>query len=287
MSHSAYVFDATQDNFQQGVIDNSHKVPVLVDFWADWCQPCKMLMPILDKLVNEYDGGFVLAKVNSDQQQELSARYQVRGIPNVKLFRNGEVVDEFTGVQPEENIRAMLEKHMPNEIDDMREQALALIRQGDMQGGRQRLLEAEQKDPRHVTVQVDLAHLDAEKGEYTAARDRLLALGMEGQAKPEVVALLAKLEFAAGAQDAPAVAELQQRIEADPKDSTARFQLASRCVLDGDYETALEQLLQLMIRDRKYNDDAGRRAMLQIFNMLGDDHPLSSSYRRKMFNAMH
>lgn len=287
MSTSPYIFDATLENFQQGVLDNSHKVPVLVDFWADWCQPCKMLMPILDKLVNEFDGKIVLAKVNSDQQAELSTRYQVRGIPNVKLFRNGQMVDEFTGVQTEDTIRAMIERHLPNELDDLRNQALAMIREGNMAGGHELLLEVEQKDPRHVLVQIDLAHLEAQKGDYEAARDRLLTLGSDSREKPEVVSLLAKMEFAAAAREAHDKQTLLEQIEADAKNSAARFQLASLCVMEGDYETALEQLLQILMRDRKYNDDAGRRAMLSIFAMLGGDHPLTATYRRKMFNAMH
>lgn len=287
MNESPYMFDATVDNFQQGVIENSTRVPVVVDFWADWCQPCKILMPILDKLVNEFDGGFVLAKVDSDAQQELSAQYGVRSIPTVKIFRNGEVVDEFTGVQAEETIRQLIQRHVPTATDKLRDQALAMIRQGDMDGGRQLLEQAAEKDPRHATVQIDLAHLDAEKGDYPAARERLMNLGMESRDRPEVTSLLARMEFATAAQQTADKQALLEKIEADAKNSAARYQLAAKCVMEGDYATALEQLLQILMRDRKYNDDAGRRAMLSIFAMLGDDHELTSSYRRKMFNAMH
>ena len=287
MSDSAYIFDATVENFQQGVIENSEKRPVVVDFWADWCQPCKMLMPILDKLVNEFDGGFVLAKVDSDAQQELSARYGVRSIPSVKIFRNGEVVDEFTGVQPEETIRSLIERHLPSEVDDMRNEAMAMIRQGDLPGGRERLEQAEKLDPDNASVQIDLAHLDAEKGDYSKAEQRLKKLPIADCEKPEVAGLLAKLEFALASENAEDKQTLQEKIQADPKNSAARYQLAAHHVVDGDYASALEQLLQLVMFDRKYNDDAGRRAMLSIFALLGDDHELTGQYRRKMFNAMH
>ena len=287
MSDSPYIFEATAENFQQGVIENSEQVPVVVDFWADWCQPCKILMPILDKLVQEFDGGFVLAKVDSDAQQELSARYNVRSIPSVKIFRNGEVVDEFTGVQPEDSIRSLIERHVPNEVDNMRNQAMAMIRQGDMQGGRERLEQAEKMDPENALVQIDLAHLDAEKGDYSLAEQRLRKLGQTDRDRPEAAGLLAKLEFAVASEKAEDKQALLEKIQADPKNSAARYQLAAQCVVEGDYASALEQLLQLVMVDRQYNDDAGRRAMLSIFTLLGDDHELTAQYRRKMFNAMH
>lgn len=287
MSNSSYIFDATVENFQQGVIENSARLPVVVDFWADWCQPCKMLFPILDKLVNEFNGGFLLAKVDSDAQQELSAQYNVRSIPSVKIFRNGMVVDEFTGVQSEDSIRQMIQRHVPTEVDNMRTEAQQLIRQGDMEGGRGILEQAAANDPGHLGVQVDLAHLDAEKGDYTVARDRLLKLGQEALNKEDVSALLAKLEFAAAAEQTEDRQGLLKQIEEDSKNSEARYQLAAKCVTEGDYATALEQLLQIIMRDRNYGNDAGRRAMLSIFTMLGDDHELTGIYRRKMFNAMH
>jgi putative thioredoxin len=287
MSDSNYIFDATLDNFQQGVIENSDKLPVVVDFWADWCQPCKILMPILDKLVREFDGGFVLAKVDSDAQQELSAQYKVRGIPSVKIFRHGEVVEEFTGVQPEEVIRSMIQRHVTTEADELRNQAIALIRQGDMPGGRALLQQAAELDPDNSQIQIDLAHADAGEGDYPSARERLRKLPLVDQEKPEVAALMAKVEFATASEQAEDRQVLLKNIESNPKDSASRYQLAAQCVVEGDYACALEQLLHIVMTDRKYNDDAGRRAMLSIFTMLGDDHELTTQYRRKMFNAMH
>ena len=143
MSDSPYIFDATADNFQQGVIDNSHKVPVVVDFWADWCQPCKILMPLLDKLVEEYSGGFVLAKVNTEQQQQLAGEHGVRSIPTVKIYRYGQVANEFTGVQPEETIKAIIDQYIATEADELRSKALEAIASGDRNGGRSLLEQAE------------------------------------------------------------------------------------------------------------------------------------------------
>lgn len=287
MSISPYIFDATTDNFQQGVIENSHKVPVLVDFWADWCQPCKILMPILDKLVTEYNGGFVLAKVNTEQQQQLATEHAIRSIPTVKIYRDGKVVNEFTGAQSEDFIRTMINQYITTEADEIRTQALEAIRNGDRDSGRTLLEQAAELEPNNANIQIDLAHLDAEQKNYAAASERLKNLGLADRDRPEVTGLLAKMEFAAAADSVSDKNGLLTSIEKDPKNSEARYQLAAICITDGEYETALEQLLQILIRDRQYNDDAGRRAMLSIFDMLGNEHELVGTYRRKMFNAMH
>ncbi|MCW9013189.1 MAG: tetratricopeptide repeat protein [Gammaproteobacteria bacterium] len=287
MSDSPYIFNATADNFQQGVIENSHKVPVVVDFWAEWCEPCKILIPILEKLTAEFAGGFVLAKVNSETEQQLSTEYRVRSIPAVKIFRHGEVVNEFTGAQSEDFIREIIARYVATEADTLRDKAIEAIRAGDKDAGRSMLQQAAELDPRNAAVQIDIAHLDAEQGDYQAAADRLQKLGVESREKPAVVGLLSKMEFAAAAENAPDKNTLQQQIADDAKNSAARYQLAALCATEGDYQTALEQLLQILMRDRKYNDDAGRRGMLAIYNMLGDDHELTALYRRKMFNAMH
>ncbi len=287
MNDSPYIFDATIENFQQGVIDNSNQVPVIVDFWADWCQPCKMLIPVLEKLIDEFDGKVILAKVNSDVQQELAQQYAVRSIPTVKIFRHGNVVGEFTGVQNENYIKALLERHIPTEADKLREQAMELISNKNTEEGRKLLEQAADLAPQNTMIQIDLAQLDADLGHYQAANERLHNLGIEAREKPEVTGLLAKVEFAAAAEAASDIDTLQQQIDADPKNSEARYQLAAKYVLDKNYQAALDQLLLLLMRDRQYQDDAGRRAMISIFNMLGNEHELTSSYRRKMFNAMH
>ncbi len=287
MSESPYIFDVTSDNFQQGVIDNSHKVPVVVDFWADWCQPCKILMPILSNLVTEYNGGFVLAKVNTEQQQQLATEHGVRSIPTVKIYRHGKVVDEFTGAQSEDFIRAILDRYISSEADEIRTQAMQAIRNGDRASGRKLLEKAAELEPDNASIQIDLAHLDAEQKNYSAASERLQNLGIADRDRPEVTGLLAKMEFAATAESVADKKSLLADIEANPKNSEARYQLAAISITDGNYEAALDQLLQILIRDRQYNDDAGRRGMLAIFDMLGNEHELVGTYRRKMFNAMH
>ena len=287
MSESAYIFDVNQQTFQQYVLENSHKVPVLVDFWADWCQPCKMLMPVMEKLIDELNGQCLLAKVNSDQEQELSRQYGVRGIPNVKVFRYGELVDEFTGVQTEEFIRELVNKYAPSEVDDLRSQAMQHIRNLDFDQGREILLKAEAIDPAHASIQVDLAYLDAEQRNYVAARERLMKLPPDQREKPEVSGLLAKMAFASAAEQAGDRTSLEARIQTDPKDLEARYLLANIDVNDGQYEAALEQFLQVLMRNVDYEGGAAKQGMLSLFKLLGDEHPLTIRYRRKMFTALH
>ncbi len=287
MSASPFIFEATEENFQQGVIENSHKAPVVLDFWAEWCQPCKLLIPILEKLVEEMNGQFVLAKVNSETQQALSQQFQVRSIPTVFIIKDGEVVEQFTGLQPEERIRELIQKHITTEADRLRSQAKETIQSGDFETGKQLLLEAEQLEPEKVGIQIDLAHIEAMEKDYESARNRLKKLKILDQERPEVVSLLGKIELELFTRDAPSIAELESKLETDTSDSMARFQLATQLIAQGEHEAGLNHLLIILQCDRNFQDGAAQKTMISTFNLLGDDHPLVSQFRRKMFNALH
>lgn len=287
MSQNAFMFEATEENFQQGVIENSFKAPVLVDFWAEWCEPCKQLTPVLDKLSKELNGQFVLAKVNSETQQGLSQQFQVRSIPTVIIFKNGEVVEQFNGLQTEEHIRQLITRHITTEAEKIRNQALETIQSGDFDGGKEKLLQAEALEPENVTIQIDLAHLEAGNKDYDAAKQRLSRLKFADREKPQVAGLLNKIELALATKNAPSIEELEKTLEQDPANSLARFQLAGQLIHQEQYEIGLEHLLYILTRDRKFQDDAAKNTMLSTFTLLGDEHPLVSQYRRKMFNAMH
>ncbi len=287
MSASQFIFEATEENFQQGVIENSHKAPVVVDFWAEWCQPCKLLIPILEKLAEEMNGQFILAKVNSETQQALSQQFQVRSIPSVFIIKDGEVVEQFTGLQAEERIRELIQKHITTEADRLRSQAKDTIQGGDFETGKRLLLEAEQLEPEKVSIQVDLAHIEALEKDYESARSRLKQLKIMDQERPEVVSLLGKIELELITRDAPSIVELESTLEQDASDSMARFQLATQLIAQGEHEAGLNHLLIILQRDRNFQDGAAQKTMLSTFNLLGDEHPLVSQYRRKMFNALH
>ena len=287
MADSPYIFDVTRETFETYVLQNSHKVPVLVDFWADWCQPCQMLMPVLAKIVEEYNGEVLLAKVNSDQQQELAGQFGVRSLPTVKVFKDGQPVDEFMGVQPEPAIREMIERHIVREADLTRAEALRLAREGDIAGAERILRDLVAADPNAERAKVDLAGVLTETGRAEEAEELMRTVPLNIQQEDDVKALMQRMKYARLTQEAPDADALRQAIEKDPADLRARQQLAAQLVAGGDLEGALEQFLEIMKRDRKFEDDAGREGMLAVFEMLGGQGELVSRYRRKMAALMY
>lgn len=261
-----FSFDSNSGDFEQTVIAASRRVPVLVDFWAEWCAPCRTLKPVLEKLAAEYGGRFVLAKVDSDRNQELAARYGVRGIPNVKAFVGGEMVDEFTGAQSEAQVRAFIERLLPSPAEPLRTAAAEARGQGDLEVARSLLEDALALDPANEAARLDLAeiHLDAQRPD--AARTILDAAVITESARRS--ALLARLKLAAVGAGADSAA-LKERIAADGNDLDARLQLANALALRQDYRESLEQLLEIVRRNRKWQDEAARKSMLDLFTLLG------------------
>jgi putative thioredoxin len=285
MADSPFIIDVTRENFQQ-VMEASFEAPVLLDFWAGWCQPCQVLMPVLARLAEEYQGEFLLGKLNTEEQQEIAAHFGIRSIPTVKLFRDGQPVDEFMGALPEQAVRAFLDRHLPREKDTRVTTALEQLAAGDTDGAIAMLKEALQADPGNLRVSLVLAEAQAAAGDIAAAEATLDGLPASGLDKPEVASLRSRLYFAGQVAQAPGTAELEVALEADPADHQARFHLALRRVVEQDYETAMELLLQLMQQDRSFGDDAGRRGLLKVFELLGDD-PRVSQYRRRMASLLY
>ncbi len=286
MADSPFIKVVNAENFNQVVIEGSRQQPVLVDFWADWCAPCRALMPVLSKLAEEYGGQFILAKVNSDENQGLAQQFGVRSLPTVKLFKDGMPVDEFMGALPESQVREFLDRHIERESDRLLVAAEEALAAGDEDQAMALLQQAREVDPRRPEVITALARLLAARGDAEQAEQLLNALPAADRDSPEVAALLAELEFARAAGDGESVAELTQRLEADPDDSETRFRLAQKLLAEKQYEAAMQQLLTLMQKDREFNDDAARKTLLKVFDMLGDD-PLVARYRRKMFNLLY
>ena len=285
MADSPFIIEVTRENFQR-VMEASFKVPVLLDFWASWCQPCLMLTPILTKLAEEYQGKFLLGKLNTEQEQEIAARFGIRSIPDVKLFRDGQPVDEFLGALPERAVRQFLDRHVARESDAQLAQALERLAAGDADGAIALLDQARKADPDNPRVALTLARAQAATGDIAAAETTLDGLPADEQQRPEVASLRSRLFFEGQVSGAPTASVLQARLEADPGDHEARYQLALRSVLDEDYETAMELLLELMQNARGFGDDAGRRGLLKVFELLGDD-PRVHQYRRRMASLLH
>lgn len=285
MTDSSFIIDVTAENFDE-VMQTSFRVPVLVDFWASWCQPCLVLMPILARLAEEYDGRFVLGKLNTETEQELAARFGIRGIPNVKLFRDGRQVDEFTGALHEPAVREFLGRHVARESDTTVLEARERLAEDDAEAAIDLLTAAREADPDNARIAIALAEAQAASGDVAAAEATIRSLPANEQVKPEVETLKSRLFFETQVADAPTAEELEARLGADPDDLEAGFMLALRKVTEEDYDRAMELLLGIIEKDRGFRDDAGRRGLVKVFDLLGDD-PRVTRYRRRMARLLY
>jgi putative thioredoxin len=283
-----HVVDVNEANFEQAVLEGSKRAPVVVDFWAPWCAPCRALGPILERLASEYAGRFTLAKVNSDESPALAAQFGVRGIPSVKAVVNGELVDEFTGALPEPTVREFIERILPSPSEVLRLKANALYAaEKDAARALELLGEAAKSDPANEDVRFDQARIHADLGELDAAQKLLDLLSGLAQMDERVTALRARLDLAQGAAHAGDMAALEGRVTRDPADLEARLQLASLHVQAKRHREALDQLLEIVKRDRGFKDDVGRRTMLEVFSVLGPDDKLVEEYRRRLASALY
>ncbi len=279
------VTDAGIENFVEQVIEKSKTTPVLVDFWAPWCGPCKNLTPILEKLADKYAGAFQLVKVNIDEQQELAMQYQVRSVPTVYLVKNTAVVDGFMGAQPENVVEQFLSKHIdttnsspePVKVDPIQN----LINQGLIS---EAIAELE-KDGSDES-QFRLARLYLNQNEFDRVRETLNQL-KDSQSAPEYRFIGAALHFAELAYSIESHTELHQMVMQDEQNWDAHYNLAAVQMITGEYSAALELLLNIVKHDRSFNDDAGRKGMLMAFDMIGADHELVSQYRRLLAPILH
>jgi putative thioredoxin len=285
---SAHSIEVDTANFQQVVIEGSKQAPVIVDFWAPWCAPCRALTPVLDKLAGEYQGKFTLAKINSDENQELAAKFGVRGIPSVKAIVNGQLVDEFSGALPEAGVREFLDRVIPSPAEELRLQAMQVYGNiGDAKQALELLAQASESDPVNEAVNIDRAAIMIDLGNFESAGRLLDALSPLTQMDDRVVSLKARVGFAASIADAPDAESLRLRIAHDTNDLEARLQLANWHVGRQDYAAALEELLDIVHRDRAFRDDIARKTMLQVFSLLGNQGELVSAYRKRLASAMY
>ena len=287
MTDSPFIVDLTEENFPEVIGKGSRERPVLVDFWASWCQPCRILMPLLDRLAEEYGGKFILAKLNTEEQQQLASRFGIRSIPTVKVFRDGQPVDEFMGALPEAEIRSFLDRHIPRESDGLVARADDLLRSGDSNGAAKLIDEARSMDPDNPRVLLAVIRLQAALGQVDEAESALSRLPMAMLEDPEINVLKARLLFARAAAASAPVPQMEAALAAGHADSPTLFGLAAHRVEENRHEEGLELLLELMKRDRDYDDQAARRGMLAVFDILGGSGELVSRYRNKMFNLLH
>lgn len=280
-----FAFDVDASNFQQIVIEGSQQVPVVVDFWAPWCGPCKALKPILEKLAEEYQGKFILAKINSDENQELAAQFGVRGIPSVKALYGGEIVDEFSGAIPEGEAREFLDRIIPSPAEELRLKAAELKAGGDAAQALQLLAQASQLDTGNEKVRLDAAEILFEVGELDEAKRLLDSLSPLIKLEDRAVQLTAKLNFALSGQNSGDEQALRDQIAADTKDMDSRLRLAKLLIAANRHAEGMDQLLEMIAIDRAWNDEAARKTLLDVFNLLAGS-PLVAEYRRKLASAL-
>lgn len=289
MSDTPYIFDATALDFDQSVIQNSFHKPVLVDFWAEWCAPCKALMPLLAQIAESYRGELLLAKVNCDVEQDIVMRFGIRSLPTVVLFKDGQPVDGFAGAQPESQIRAMLAPHVAEpapEAADPMEAAQALFNDGRIGDAEAVLKQLLGEDNSNAPALILYARCLAERGELGEAQ--LVLDAVKGDEHKQALAgARAQLAFLRQVNDLPEAAALKSRLAQDAGDDEASYQLAIHQLARQQYEPALDALLRLFVRNRNYGEGLPHKTLLQVFDLLGNDHPLVTTYRRKLYQAIY
>ena len=281
----SHVFDVDQQRFETEVLQASLSTPVLVDFWATWCEPCKTLGPMLEKLAAEYNGAFRLGKVDVDKQQELAGMFGIRSIPTVILVKDGQVLDGFSGALPEGQLREFLSRHvqpleaLPEEgaVDEAPpetpEQAIS------------RLQQAIATDQAKSELKLELALALMRAGQASAAEAELTALPANLATDARALRLRSELDLVHALKDAGSLTELQQRVQADGNDWAARDQLGVRLLLEGDPSAGLEQFLAILQSAREWNDGQAKKRLLAAFATL-DDAELVSRYRRRMASLL-
>ena len=281
-----WTVEINEKDFEQDVLERSYNIPVVLDFWAPWCGPCRAIGPMLEKLADEQEGKFVLAKVNVDENPALAQSFQISSIPAVKAVKEGVIANEFLGALPEPAIREFIDGLIPSEADSLAQQGQDLQEQGKDQGAESLFRAALSKDERQPKALLGLARLLAGKDENTDALaliDRIPANSREYDEAQQLAAQIRVKQTGANADDEAAYRE---KIEADPNDLDSRFELAQILAASTRYEESLAEYLEVVKKDRAFRDEGARKAMLEIFEVVGARSDLADKYRSELAKVL-
>ncbi len=283
---SNFIVNIDESNATQLLIEESRQRPVVVDFWADWCEPCKVLMPLLEKIAREHQGAFLLAKVNADEQQAITQQFGVRSLPTVMVIQNGQPVDGFTGAQPEAQVRQMLEKYLPKPWDELLKLAREAMDVGDFVGALPPLRQAWEDSGRRLDITLAYVHALIESLRLDEAETVLGTVRLADQ-DTAWKQLHAQLEIKREAAKSPEIEALEKRLAAAPDDLDVRHQLAAQYTSTGQFKEAMECLINILQRDLTHGDGATRKLLLDTIASLGKGDPLAVKYQRKLYSLLH
>ena len=280
------MIDATLSSFERDVIEASMEVPVLVDFWAPWCGPCKQLGPLLERLEREYGGRFKLVNVNSDTNPELVSSFNLKSIPYTVAFVDGNAVAQFSGAQPEAFVRAFLDRLIPDPSEIEHRAARDALAQGQAEVAEGYLKNAIALDPSNDAARLDMAAILLDRSDVDAARTHFDALSSSAEQQSNYAPVSARLEAARRAEALPPAATLARRIHIEPEDLGARMELAELHIARREFAPALDQLLEIVARDRNRGAESARLKMLAVFEMAADDPDLVTEYRGRLSSLL-
>lgn len=278
------IVDITPDNFEQIIINTSKEKLVLVDFWADWCEPCKALTPILEKVAQDYAHHVLLAKVDCEAQQAISMQFGVRNLPTVILVKDSQPVDGFAGLKTEQEVREWLEQHLPSPEETLLQQAAEYLQTEDYNAAFPLVKEAHDLNPERADIKILLANIYIELGRIDSAKALIATVGLVDQ-DSHYQAVISKIELAEQAADTPEIKALQQTLADDPDNLEIKVSLAVQLQQANRNEEALQLLIQVLQRDFGFGE--AKKYTLDIINALPDGDPLASTYRRKIYSMMY
>ena len=280
------IVDITYENAQQYLIDESNNRPVLIDFWADWCAPCKALMPMLEKLANEYGGDFLLARLNADELQDIAGQFGVRSLPTVVLMKDGQPVDAFQGAQPEQTVRQFLDKHLPKPWDRKLQQAQNLVAEEKFGEVLPILREAYGESSHRADIALLLARTCVELNHLDEARKILEAVQLKDRDETHKQ-LLAQVELKEASAKTPEIRELEEKLNADPDNLELAFELALQFSQNNHQRDALELLYGVLQSDRNFRDGEAKKMYLDIVASLGKGNPLAIEFQKKIYTLLY